>query len=153
MACSITSKVSKRSAKSCMVQHSRPLGGGVHAKAIRKASCLPASFAGAPLRDSSESAQFKPPHTNFRRTRSMVAILALVKSLISSSVYPSSAKRKMFARRRRRAGTLPLHSKCSMVVSSSAFKVTTYFSDMRALPFLRSVYSGKLPLKTFVVDH
>src|SRR3990172_4070214 len=73
------------SAKSCMVQVSRPWGASLHARATRKASCLPSNFVGAPRRGSSLSAQSRPPSLYRSLVRQIVLPLVLKIWLMSLS--------------------------------------------------------------------
>src|SRR5499427_10298551 len=114
------------SAKSRRVQCACPSGAGVHATAIKCASCLPVSFRRAPGRGASSSAP-RFVSTNRWRVRATVAVPTSNVAAIALSLSPSAALSRMRARVSLRARVLPPRSRCSKVARSSALKSTTYF--------------------------
>src|SRR5215471_12035542 len=114
------------SAKSRRVQCACPSGAGVHATAIKCASCLPVSFRRAPGRGASSSAP-RFVSTNRWRVRATVAVPTSNVAAIALSLSPSAALSRMRARVSLRAPVLPPRSRCSKVARSSALKSTTYF--------------------------
>src|ERR671926_837939 len=114
------------SAKSRRVQCACPSGAGVHATAIKCASCLPVSFRRAPGRGASSSAP-RFAATNRWRVRATVAVPTSNAVAMVASLSPSAALSRRRARVSLRAPVLPLRSMCSKVARSSALKSTTYF--------------------------
>jgi len=72
---STTPSSTRRSANNGMVQHVRPVGGSLQARAIQKAACWPVNCCRAPGRGCSCQAASKPASTNRLRVRSTVDTL------------------------------------------------------------------------------
>jgi hypothetical protein len=86
------------SARSCIVQHGRSSGGALHARAIRKASGLPANLRRPPGRGRSASAASRPSSTKRLRGRSTVAVPMWRACAMTSSGVPVCAWSRMCAR-------------------------------------------------------
>src|SRR5258707_428900 len=106
--CSITPSSIRRWASSSRVQRARPLGGSLHANAVRCASCPSSSLALPPRPGLSTKALSSPSSQNRKRVRRTVSSSMYSWSQISRSVRPSSLFSKMCARRITTAWLRPL---------------------------------------------
>src|SRR5919106_5159941 len=117
---STTLSASRRS-----VQWRCPAGAGVHATAMRWASCLPVSLRSPPGRGRSSRAA-RLASTKRCRVRPTVAMPTSSAAAISASVRPSSAFSKMRARVSWRVPEWPRRKSCSTSPRSSGVKSITY---------------------------
>ena len=116
----------KRSARSCIVQHLRPSGGVLLLKAISSTSSLLSSLGFAPGRRRSFSANSRFPSTKRLRVRCTVDSLVCNALAISGSDLPSSAKSRMWARFSFRALVCPFLTSSKRWSLSPSFNSTMY---------------------------
>src|SRR5947209_4430800 len=127
-----------RSASNCIVHLTWSLGGVLHAKAMRYASCFSSSFGLTPGRGRSVSAYSSPPSRYFLRVRSTVETPTPKAVAMSASCFPSSAKRRMWARANLRAAMVPFLVNAMRDVRSSSVNLTMYsFLGMASSVFKR----------------
>src|SRR5215210_9591788 len=134
MGSSAHSRLTKRSARSRMLQRPLPLGGSEQESAIRCASCSPSSLCGLVRRGARwRRAASSPSATNRVRTRKTVERLISRASamLVSDQAWPgaslpSSALSSMRAWLSWRAGAWLLAIKPSSLPRSSALKITGF---------------------------
>jgi hypothetical protein len=122
---STTPSSTSRSAKSCIVQCSRPSGGALQARATRKASCLPSSLGCAPGRGRSCRAASNPSSANRLRMFRTVWGVTWSTSAIKRSVFPAAERSRMRARVSIRALAAPCLRKPSKCACCSSVKITT----------------------------
>jgi len=101
-------------------------GGVLHAKATKKAACLPVMAGRWPGRGRSLNAGSNPLLTKRWRVRWTVETPRWSARAISSSVAPSAAWSNTWARATRRAAGLPLLIKLSRYPRSSSVRSTRY---------------------------
>jgi hypothetical protein len=122
---STTPSSTSRSAKSCIVQCSRPSGGALQARATRKASCLPSSLGCAPGRGRSCRAASNPSSANRLRMFRTVWGVTWSTSAMKRSVFPAAERSRMRARVSIRALAAPCLRKPSKCACCSSVKITT----------------------------
>src|SRR5215213_2899298 len=134
-----TSSATSRSAKSFKVQRSRPSGGGLHAKATRRASCAPSSLRYCrPVGRWRCRAASRPSSTNAWRTRWTVDRPTSTASAILASGQPGplsawSALSRMRAWAWVVAAALPARNSACRRAYSAADNLTTYLTSMSFL--------------------
>src|SRR5215207_58873 len=142
-----------RSARSCIVQRSRPSGGFVQANATTYACCLGPSFGRAPGRACSRSDASNPSSTNRRRVRSTVATPIWSAFAMSSSIRSSAANSSVCARRTIRTEAFPFRVRSCSRSCSSSVRVTRYRFAM-ILPSTKKQHHGFcLPITSSLAEY
>ena len=141
------------SATNGIVQHGRPAGGVLQARAIRQAACVPSRLRGPPGRGRALQAASTPASTKRLRSRSTVAMPMWSAAAMALSGTPASAWRRMWARVSFRAETLPFVVRPRRGTRSSSVRVTR---DRLAITPARCCQRGPRDgpaLNIAVVDH
>lgn len=142
-----------RSARSCIVQRSRPSGGVVQASATTNACALGPSFGRAPGRGRSVSAASGPSSMHRRRVRSTVETPTCSAAAIASSVWPSAASSSVCARRTIRAEAVPFRVRLTSRARSSSVNVTRYRLAMPLASRKDEEHALRLPVTSSVAEY